>query len=133
MSADPRQVPPPHETVPAETEPPFDPLRLCVFTTVALLGWVLGPVALLGFSVVTHDLSQRIEIESSLRESNRRFLDIVGIAGEFIWETDADGRYTFVSDRVHAVLGHSPAELLHCPMKQVGIFLNQFHWFNFFQ
>ena len=71
---------------------------------------------LLGFSVVTHDLSQRIEIESSLRESNRRFLDIVGIAGEFIWETDADGRYTFVSDRVHAVLGHSPAELLHCPM-----------------
>ena len=24
--------------------------------------------------------------------------------------------YTFVSDRVHAVLGHSPAELLHCPM-----------------
>jgi PAS domain S-box-containing protein len=71
---------------------------------------------LLGFSVVTHDLSQRIEIESSLRESNRRFLDIVGIAGEFIWETDADGRYTFVSDRVHTVLGHSPAELLHCPM-----------------
>ena len=71
---------------------------------------------LLGFSVVTHDLSQRIEIESSLRESNRRFLDIVGIAGEFIWETDVDGRYTFVSDRVHAVLGHSPAELLHCPM-----------------
>ncbi|HYI70278.1 MAG TPA: PAS domain S-box protein, partial [Skermanella sp.] len=71
---------------------------------------------LLGFSVFTHDLSQRIEIESSLRESNRRFLDIVGIAGEFIWETDVDGRYTFVSDRVHAVLGHSPAELLHCPM-----------------
>jgi PAS domain S-box-containing protein len=71
---------------------------------------------LLGFSVVTHDLSQRIEIESSLRESNRRFHDIVGIAGEFIWETDADGRYTYVSDRVLAVLGHSPAELLHCPM-----------------
>ena len=53
MSAvDPRQVPPPHETVPAEVEPPFDPLRLCVFATVALLGWVLGPVALLGFSVL---------------------------------------------------------------------------------
>jgi hypothetical protein len=52
VSADPRQVPPPHETVPAEAEPPFDPLRLCVFTTVALLGWVVGPVALLGFSVL---------------------------------------------------------------------------------
>ncbi|KRF26625.1 hypothetical protein ASG95_04485 [Phycicoccus sp. Soil803] len=27
-------------------------MRLCVFATVALLGWVLGPVALLGFSVL---------------------------------------------------------------------------------
>ena len=29
---------------------PYDPLRLCVFATVALLGWVLGPVALLLFA-----------------------------------------------------------------------------------
>lgn len=27
-----------------------DPLRLCVFATVALLGWLLGPVALLVFA-----------------------------------------------------------------------------------
>ena len=27
----------------------YDPLRLCIFATVALLGWVLGPVALLFF------------------------------------------------------------------------------------
>ena len=51
-AVDPRQVPPPRDTVPVEDEPPFDPLRLCVFATVALLGWVLGPVALLGFSAV---------------------------------------------------------------------------------
>lgn len=31
---------------------PFDPLRLCVYTTVALLGWLLGPLAVLGFAVV---------------------------------------------------------------------------------
>jgi hypothetical protein len=51
-TTDPRQVPPPRDAVPLENEPPFDPLRLCVFTTVALLGWVLGPVAVLGFSAV---------------------------------------------------------------------------------
>jgi hypothetical protein len=48
---DPRQVAPPH----AEQQPPhapYDPLRLCVFATVALLGWLLGPVALLGFAVL---------------------------------------------------------------------------------
>ena len=49
--SDPRQVQPPRledrrSTRP--TEPPFDPLQLCVFATVALLGWLLGPFALLG-------------------------------------------------------------------------------------
>ena len=33
-------------------EAPYDPLRLCIFATVALLGWLLGPVALLGFAVL---------------------------------------------------------------------------------
>ncbi|WP_203136488.1 hypothetical protein [Microbacterium sp. JZ31] len=32
--------------------PAFDPLKLCVFTTVALITCVLGPVALLAFSGV---------------------------------------------------------------------------------
>ena len=48
---DPRQVAPPHADPPVAT-PPHDPLRLCVFATVALLGWVLGPVALLGFAAL---------------------------------------------------------------------------------
>ena len=30
----------------------YDPLRLCIFATVALLGWLLGPVALLGFAAL---------------------------------------------------------------------------------
>lgn len=29
---------------------PFDPLRLCIFATVALLGWLAGPFALLVFA-----------------------------------------------------------------------------------
>jgi hypothetical protein len=31
---------------------PYDPLRLCVYATIALLGWLLGPVALVGFAVL---------------------------------------------------------------------------------
>ncbi|WP_220457965.1 MULTISPECIES: hypothetical protein [unclassified Actinotalea] len=51
--SDPRQVRPPHEAVAGSgTAAPPDPLRLCVFATVALLGWVLGPWALLGFAVL---------------------------------------------------------------------------------
>ena len=29
---------------------PYDPLRLCVYTTIALLAWVLGPVAVVAFA-----------------------------------------------------------------------------------
>ena len=57
--SDPRQVSSPHveRTAPSNDpssaeDPPFDPLRLCVFATVALLGWVLGPWALLGFALL---------------------------------------------------------------------------------
>ena len=55
---DPRQVDPPHlhrsppDSQATAGEPAFDPLKLCVFATVALLGWVFGPWALLGFSVL---------------------------------------------------------------------------------
>jgi hypothetical protein len=33
-------------------EAPFDPLRLCIFATVALLGWLAGPVALSVFAAI---------------------------------------------------------------------------------
>jgi len=45
---DPRVVEPDR----AEPAQPFDPLRLCIFATVALLGWVLGPLALTFFAVL---------------------------------------------------------------------------------
>ena len=36
-----------------ETEvTPYDPLKLCIFATVAGLGWLLGPVALLCFAAL---------------------------------------------------------------------------------
>jgi len=49
MSTDPRVVEP-DRAASAPGHAPADPLRLCVFATVALLGWLLGPVALLGFA-----------------------------------------------------------------------------------
>jgi hypothetical protein len=46
-------VAPQHSSEPADpVEPPFDPLRLCVFATVALIAWVTGPVAVVVFAAV---------------------------------------------------------------------------------
>ncbi len=48
------QVPPMTPSPPVEipATAPFDPLRLCIFATVALLGWLAGPVAVLVFAGV---------------------------------------------------------------------------------
>ena len=47
-----------------------------------------------------------------LAVSEQRFQDVAEAAGEYIWETDAMGRFTFVSDRVSAVLGYAPRDLI---------------------
>jgi hypothetical protein len=39
-------------TSPARDHPPYDPLRLCVYATVALIAWLLGPWAVLGFAAL---------------------------------------------------------------------------------
>jgi len=46
------------------------------------------------------------------REAARRLRDVVDAAGEYIWEVDAGGRYTYLSRRVREVLGYAPEELL---------------------
>lgn len=40
------------QRVVAGGEAPYDPLRLCIFATVALIAWLLGPVAVVGFAAV---------------------------------------------------------------------------------
>jgi hypothetical protein len=42
----------PTDAVTEDAEEVYDPLRLCIFATVALLGWLLGPVALLLFAAL---------------------------------------------------------------------------------
>lgn len=48
-------APPQREVGPApDAEPaaPYDPLRLCIYATIALLGWLGGPATLVVFSVI---------------------------------------------------------------------------------
>jgi PAS domain S-box-containing protein len=58
------------------------------------------------------DITDRKAAERQLRESERRFRDFAEAAGEYVWELDVDGRYTYVSRRVEQVLGYAPDELL---------------------
>jgi len=47
-----------------------------------------------------------------LRETERRLRDVVDAAGEYIWEVDANGHYTYLSERVVDVLGYPIEKLL---------------------
>lgn len=47
----PSQLVPHRDGAPPDAAP-FDPLRLCIFATIALLGWLTGPVALAVFAAI---------------------------------------------------------------------------------
>jgi len=49
VNTDPGSLPP---AVDAADVPPYDPLRLCILATVALLGWLGGPWVLAVFSAL---------------------------------------------------------------------------------
>lgn len=36
----------------ADSAAPFDPLRLCIFATISMLGWLFGPLAVVVFATV---------------------------------------------------------------------------------
>ena len=68
---------------------PYDPLRLCVYATIALLAWVLGPIAVVGFAAlgfVGYWRARRAGLTRSkcvLRDTRLvlAYLGILGLAG----------------------------------------------------
>lgn len=52
------------------------------------------------------------EKEVALRKSEERFQDVVTNTGDWIWETDEKGRYTYCSPVVKQVLGYEYKEVL---------------------
>ncbi len=51
-------------------------------------------------------------IDREVRESKERFRALVETTSDWIWETDAVGRFTYVSPHVQEVLGYRPEEIL---------------------
>ena len=49
---------------------------------------------------------------SPLRDTEQRLRDVVDAAGEYIWEVDSEGHYTFLSERVVDVLGYPLEKLI---------------------
>ncbi|MDY7077969.1 MAG: CHASE4 domain-containing protein [Chloroflexota bacterium] len=58
------------------------------------------------------EITERQWVEEVLRESEQRFRDVANTTGDWIWEVEAEGRYTYISPVAEQVLGYTPAEML---------------------
>jgi two-component system, cell cycle sensor histidine kinase and response regulator CckA len=61
---------------------------------------------------VFRDTTERTAAQHALWRSEERFRQVAESAGEFIWEVDADGLYTYASPVVEQILGYSPEEVV---------------------
>ena len=61
---------------------------------------------------LNHMLDVEAESTLNLRASKKRFEDITGAVGEYVWEIDINGKYTYVSERVKEIQGYLVTELL---------------------
>lgn len=73
---------------------------------VAVLPWGEGATVLL----LARDITLERSLRAALIESRQRYKDLVEAASDFAWETDAEGRFTFIS--AGGALGYSADELV---------------------
>ncbi|MGX2032983.1 MULTISPECIES: PAS domain S-box protein [Methylocaldum] len=64
---------------------------------------------------MVEDITESKVAEESLRESEARFRQIVDMTCEWIWEQDAEGRYTYSSTAVKSILGYDAEEIIGKP------------------
>lgn len=60
--------------------------------------------------VLARDATLEARVQHALVDSRQRYKDLAELAGDFVWETDADGALTFVSSG--QTLGYAPDELI---------------------
>jgi len=61
---------------------------------------------------VMRDITEQRKARQTLAEREQRFRDVLEASGEYVWETDAAWRYTFLSERVETVLGYLRHEMI---------------------
>ncbi|CAA9889384.1 Phosphoserine phosphatase RsbU [Candidatus Methylobacter favarea] len=64
------------------------------------------------FLTVEEDITRKKQVESALSESEERFRQMAEMTGEWLWEQDPDGYYTYSSTAVNQILGFKQEEVI---------------------
>ncbi len=78
-----------------------------------LWSWLLRRQVAQRTRQLQQELSERRQVEAALRESETRFRDVTEAASDWIWEMDANLRFTYLSERFYALTGIAPQSVLN--------------------
>jgi PAS domain S-box-containing protein len=67
---------------------------------------------LIGYSILSHDITERKAAEEALRRSEMKYRTLVDTLHEGIWAINKDSKTTFVNPRMAEILGYTPDEML---------------------
>lgn len=67
-------------------------------------------------------LTANPEARAILRHERQRFHDVIRASSDWVWETDVEGRISFVSDRVTEALGLPPSQIRGQRLGELGRF-----------
>ncbi|WP_426416671.1 PAS domain S-box protein [Aestuariirhabdus sp. LZHN29] len=65
-----------------------------------------------GYRGAGRDVTAQVELEHELKRSVERFRNIAESTSDWIWEMDAQNRFTYLSTRFFEVMGYKPEDIL---------------------
>ncbi|MES2820848.1 MAG: EAL domain-containing protein [Pseudomonadota bacterium] len=106
------------------------PLLLLAGLVLALLAWLVLRHALVTARLIEVGYRSLEVSRSALGHSEARFRDVAEATSDWLWETDAQRRLCYLSERFQAVTGFNPADWLGRPLEEMlqGESLSLLEW-----
>jgi PAS domain S-box-containing protein len=73
-----------------------------------------------GYRGVATDVTSQLATEQAIAENEKRLRELFEVASDWFWETDVDGRFTFLSAAWSKITGQDPAEFIGRRREEFG-------------